>query len=316
MRLLVTYDGSSASASVFPAAERLARRLSADVVLLRVHNTRGENELLGPRYFKELEEVWQRELDAVAARMKCPAQAVVRRLFKRFWVSDAIIDAATEFRADLIVMATQGESGLRHAFIGSTALGVLARSSQPIVLVRSGLEPRSGEHDTQGPQQARLLVTCDGSSASKAVFQPAAQIARAAGGELLLLRVDHPLRLDLFVGPHHNIREVRAANSDGPLISELERIGAQLDCPVRVVVRPLTGGRWNVVDEIRAAAEEFDADLVCMATRGHSGLRHLLVGSTALEVVARSDRPVMLVRSQASRKPRKAKTAAAKKAGA
>jgi nucleotide-binding universal stress UspA family protein len=52
------------------------------------------------------------------------------------------------------------------------------------------------------------------------------------------------------------------------------------------------------VAEILATADEHDVDLIAMATHGHSGLRHATVGSFALEVVAGSRRPVLLVRSR------------------
>ena len=40
---------------------------------------------------------------------------------------------------------------------------------------------------------------------------------------------------------------------------------------------------------------EHDALLLCLATRGESGLRNLVIGSTAMTVLSRSTRPVVLV---------------------
>lgn len=294
MKLLVTYDGSSASASVFRPAERLARRLGADIVLLRIDDPRGNDERRGAAYFQELEAAWQRELDKIAAAMSCPARAEVRRLIEHAWVTDAIVDAAVEVRADLIVMATRGENELRHAFIGSIALGVMARSPIPLVLVRSGSEVPSEERArSEGPP--RLLVTYDGSSSSRAVFGPAAEIARASGGEIVLVWIHQPIHLEVALQPDPGKREREIAQIEATMAAELESAGATLPCPHRVIVRPLTNDRWSVVDEIRAVAAEVDADLICMATRGHSGLRHLLFGSTALEMVGRSELPIMLV---------------------
>jgi nucleotide-binding universal stress UspA family protein len=294
MKLLVTDDGSPASASVFRSAERLARRLTAEIVLLRVDDPRGKDEHRGAAYFKELEAVWQRELDEIAAGMACPAQAEVRRLIDHVWVADAIVDAAVGMRADLIVMATRGEHELRHAFIGSTALGVLARSPIPLVLVRSVLEvPAAQRASSEGPP--RLLVTYDGSPSSRAALEPAGEIARAAGGEIVLAWIHQPIHLEIALEPDPTKRAREIARIESTMASELESMGASLPCPSRVIVRPLTNERWSVVDEIRAVAAEVDADLICMATRGHSGFRHLLFGSTALETLGRSERPVMLV---------------------
>ena len=49
-------------------------------------------------------------------------------------------------------------------------------------------------------------------------------------------------------------------------------------------------------EEIVACARESDSDLVAMATHGRTGLRHLLMGSVAEQVLRRLAIPVMLVR--------------------
>jgi nucleotide-binding universal stress UspA family protein len=47
---------------------------------------------------------------------------------------------------------------------------------------------------------------------------------------------------------------------------------------------------------ILSAARVLDADLIVMGTRGHSRVKHLVLGSVAEEVIRRSDRPVLTVR--------------------
>ena len=47
-----------------------------------------------------------------------------------------IVAEAKEARADLIVIATHGYTGLTHAFIGSTAERVVQHSSCPVLVVR------------------------------------------------------------------------------------------------------------------------------------------------------------------------------------
>jgi nucleotide-binding universal stress UspA family protein len=48
----------------------------------------------------------------------------------------AIVDAARERRADLIVMGTHGRTGLRHALLGSVAERVLRHAHCPVLVVR------------------------------------------------------------------------------------------------------------------------------------------------------------------------------------
>jgi nucleotide-binding universal stress UspA family protein len=44
------------------------------------------------------------------------------------------------------------------------------------------------------------------------------------------------------------------------------------------------------------AAERFDADVICMASHGRSGISKAILGSVAQDVMARSTRPVLVVR--------------------
>lgn len=153
----------------------------------------------------------------------------------------------------------------------------------------------------------RILVTYDGSEASAAALPAAARLAKETGAELILLRIHHP-PLDLAVHPEAEHREkgLRAVEEDW--MKDLKSVAKALGAKARPVVRRL-GERWNVVDEILAAAREFDVDLVLMATHGESALRHFVVGSTALEVLSKSECPVVLVRSepQGAKPPRKRK---------
>lgn len=141
----------------------------------------------------------------------------------------------------------------------------------------------------------RLLVTYDGSPASKAVLGPAGKLARAASAEIVLLRVLRP-PLDLVAHPDEQFREESLKKLEIDCGDELKALGKELACPLRTEIRRL-GERWNVVDEILAAASDNDVDIICMASHGESALRHFVVGSTALDVLAKSERPVLLVKS-------------------
>ena len=52
-------------------------------------------------------------------------------------VADLIIDEATKWGADMIVMGTHGRRGIRHAVLGSDAEAVVRRTHVPVLLVRS-----------------------------------------------------------------------------------------------------------------------------------------------------------------------------------
>jgi nucleotide-binding universal stress UspA family protein len=86
------------------------------------------------------------ELQAVADRMmvELAAQAQrleasglhVRTMLARGWPAEAILRAAAQEHADLIVMATHGRGGLQRLRLGSVALQVVQAAVVPVLLVR------------------------------------------------------------------------------------------------------------------------------------------------------------------------------------
>ena len=57
-------------------------------------------------------------------------------------------------------------------------------------------------------------------------------------------------------------------------------------------------GRGRPYEEIARLAREIDADLIVLSTRGHSGLKHLLLGSTAERLVRYAPCPVLIARKR------------------
>ncbi|MBI1931639.1 MAG: universal stress protein, partial [Ignavibacteriales bacterium] len=61
--------------------------------------------------------------------------------------------------------------------------------------------------------------------------------------------------------------------------------------PVETIIR--TGKPFV---EINETARELDIDLIIIATHGHTGMEHLLFGSTAEKVVRKAPCPVLTLR--------------------
>ena len=88
---------------------------------------------------------WLRQPDQVGAQLKRLEEVVAARLGRRRvavecrvavgYPVDVILDAARD--ADLIVMATQGRTGLPHLLIGSVAERVVRHSPKPVLTLRA-----------------------------------------------------------------------------------------------------------------------------------------------------------------------------------
>jgi nucleotide-binding universal stress UspA family protein len=158
---------------------------------------------------------------------------------------------------------------------------------------------KSAKRSTPAAQQIRnVLVAIDFSAPSLEAIEAALPLIKHFGADLNLVHVfepDHPAssmvaiplvvpELEVGEGVRRQLRDV-AANYSVPL--RRENIHA-------IKGRPF--------EEICRLAQKIDIDLIVIATRGNTGLKHLVLGSTGERVVRYSPCPVLVVRGGDSKK--------------
>jgi nucleotide-binding universal stress UspA family protein len=141
-RILVPTDFSQSSEWAVEYASSLAASLGARVHL--VHVIEDLFHTPGPYDFHVPESAERREREYQEARTRL--LAVVDRLagmnvlataeVRTGTPTDAIVDAAVDYGADLIVMSTHGRTGLRHLLMGSVAEEVIRAARCPVFAVR------------------------------------------------------------------------------------------------------------------------------------------------------------------------------------
>lgn len=151
----------------------------------------------------------------------------------------------------------------------------------------------STESATFAVRFRHILVTTDFSESSRQALPWAAEFAAQFGARLTLAYV-FPTTLPAELS-HIGVvleQERLAAESRRRLLRFREQeLPAQL--PVETVV--LEGGPAH---EITRLAKDSEADLILMATHGHTGLKHLWLGSTTERIVRHAPCPVLAVREQ------------------
>lgn len=139
--VVVGVDGSpeSLAAAEWAAREALRRELPLRLVHAwdgHPHHADGEpatavQRHLGRRSLRRAEE---------RIRVACPGVRLYDEQVEGP-ATAALLNAAE--RADLLVLGSRGLSGFTGFLVGSVALGVIARASRPVVLVRAGEEGRT-----------------------------------------------------------------------------------------------------------------------------------------------------------------------------
>ncbi len=138
-KILVPIDYSDASESALQLACDLAGRTGAVLDLLHVYQIPSD---IYPYTLFITEEVEQQIRDREAERIEAwcdkvrsDGQIAVGHVV-RGATHDEISGVARELDVDLIVIGTRGISGLRHAFLGSTAERTVQLAPCPVITTR------------------------------------------------------------------------------------------------------------------------------------------------------------------------------------
>ena len=142
------------------------------------------------------------------------------------------------------------------------------------------------------PKVKRILAPTDFSELSKRGLRYALEIARDSSAEVIVYHVidlggERPERGDSF-GPYHDMLE------DNRRVLDKFLSDGFADCINLVEVRQIVefGRSFKNIVEM---ADQQDVDIIVMATHGRTGLDHVILGSVAEKVVARSSRPVLVI---------------------
>ncbi len=143
----------------------------------------------------------------------------------------------------------------------------------------------------------RLLVATDFSPAAVLAGQRAARIARQCQGQL---RLQHVMSTSLL----NDLRDWMVPGQPWQ-----ERVRQQAAAALKLEARALQGDEPQAsietrlvdgapVQGITETAREWPADLLVVGARGDNPLHHLLIGTTAERLLSKSDRPMLVVRSE------------------
>jgi|ERR1017187_9444 nucleotide-binding universal stress UspA family protein len=140
----------------------------------------------------------------------------------------------------------------------------------------------------------RILVPVDFSHCTREALDFAAVLARQFGASLAVLNVITPYyAVDPYgMNPPGDFEPDLVSCAE----KQLQHLVSQA-LPPEVSSQTLVR-RGRPANEIIEAAKELDADLIVLPTHGHTGLKHVVFGSTAEYVVRHALCPVLTVRAK------------------
>jgi len=140
----------------------------------------------------------------------------------------------------------------------------------------------------------KVLVPIDFSDYSKSSLRYAVNFAKQFNAEIYLIYVLEPV----IYPPDFSMGQIAIpsinAEWDERAREELENL-AKTEIPEGVNVKTILKNGKPFLEIIDTASEE-NIDLIIIATHGHSGVEHILFGSTAEKVVRKAPCPVLTLR--------------------
>jgi len=142
-KIVCPTDFSEPAAEGLKIARELAMQFSAEMLLVHVvaplpamHGGVAPTGFHIPVVLEELEESAQKSLEEIR-REKLPAEIQARTFVILGRPAHEIVALAEQERADIIVMATQGESGWQRFVFGSVAEKVVRHADCPVLTIRA-----------------------------------------------------------------------------------------------------------------------------------------------------------------------------------
>lgn len=198
-----------------------------------------------------------------------------------------------ERRPDLVVCGTHQRHGLSRLAHTSFSRGLLHNSRSSILMV-----PFQHASVDSIPRINKVLVATDLSDlGNRAVRTAFAQVRDK--GKVYLIHVIDPLHSPSPMVPKYQTKGVSAQEHDQDMQSikrDLKKLipaGAS-ELGITTEVHVVEG--FQLASAICQCAERYGVDLICLGSHGRGGLSQLVLGSVANSVIARSHRPVTVVK--------------------
>jgi nucleotide-binding universal stress UspA family protein len=284
--IVVGLDGSGAAHDALSWGLCLGEALHAEVVAVHgmgllesVHNSDATVDDRRAELRDLLENTWC----AATVRASCRHRVELRDGPP----PEVLLAAAEDNRADLLVVGHRGVGPNPAMALGSTSLRVLQTAPVPVLVV-----PERGDGADEPIVLRHIVVGLDRSGPSLAALDVAADLATVLGGSLTAVEVFEQVP-PFPLGPEATATsagEEGALARTAALVEDAVRAVRTRGVAVQVIVR--SGTPASTLIDI---ADDVDADLIVLGSRGRGGPDEMMLGSVARTVADRARRPTLVL---------------------
>ncbi|TYA55919.1 universal stress protein [Formosa maritima] len=271
-KIIVPVDFSEHSEYALEAASMLAKKNNAEILALHmleisnaVINKADNMKQMESLFFLKLAEKKFEEFlnkDYLKGLNVTP-------IVKHFKVFSEVNDVAKENNVDLIVMGSQGVSGIKEVLIGSNTEKVVRHSEIPVLIIK---------HNPILMDFENVVFACDFSEDAIQQYLNAKEMVIKLGSKMHLVYVNLP-----------GSRFKSSSETEKLVASFLRKAEGSLEKMKEVNYV----NDYTIEQGILNFSNLIGADLIAVATHGRKGISHFFEGSISEDIANHSTLPVM-----------------------
>ena len=268
-KLLVPTDFSDQAENALKVAAQIAKKHDCEIYLLHIlemplqevdpmgtHSSLPEAMFFMKLAHKKFKELKNKEyLNGIKVHESVDFHEIFKGIFQLCKKQDI----------DLVIMGSNGASGLREMLIGSNTEKVVRTSATPVLVVKK-------EHEIFNI--ANFVFASDFKDESKATFKKAMEFANKLGAKMHLLMVNTPNKFITSAEANQRMRNFlesfKTSNHTLNIYNDM-----------------------SIEKGIMHFSESIGADLIGMSTHGRQGISHFFNGSISEDLVNHAKRPVI-----------------------
>ncbi|TCI91768.1 universal stress protein [Tenacibaculum sp. M341] len=269
-RILVPIDFSEQSENALKTAAVFAKKFDFEIVI--VHMLEFSQAIISGSAQSAQETVFylkltERRLNEFLDKSYLK-DIKITPVIKHYKVFSELNELSREENIDLIIMGSQGASGIKELFVGSNTQKVIRHSEVPILVIKD--EPKLSFENS--------IFACDFSEESISAFKRARFFANSINCKMKVVYVNTPTK------SFKSSEEMRTT-----VKNFFEKAGTRADYIDDVAYI----SDYTVEAGILNFAKKHKADIIAMATHGRKGFAHFFDGSITEDVANHSPLPVL-----------------------
>lgn len=271
-KIIVPIDFSEHSEFALKAAAKFAKKYNSEIlvlhmlemsdVMLTASNSYQMEQVVF--FYKLAEQKFERFVEKDYLK-----NLKVTPIIKHFKVFSEVNDVAEKYDADLIIMGSQGASGVKGFFIGSNTERVVRNSQIPVLVVKNQLYDINFK---------TVVFACDFSEEAIKPYKNAIKMFSTMNSKMYLVHVNLPSE-----------RFKSTVEIEKDVVNFFQKADGNLDKMANVYYVSDYSVEMGVIN----LALKVDADVIAIPTHGKKGISLFFEGSIGEDIVNHANLPVI-----------------------